>query len=284
MLLSVMCVLHAEFAIVDEAYPFVAKMLLTDDSPRLRSALKYMVYGKDSVFDADRLIDLLAAFEDFSVASKSAQGDMDVGAPRPGSTFKLPSQPGTSQTAGPSSDRRSRSNGQASTSTGYNHNGRPSSASGNSAGKAGSRLYGNNSSASAGAGTYASVDGYGAPSALNGQGNGYGNGYSSSNGNSAYTAMQPYSGQGSMASNERQDSGQHAGSSTGNPWGSWGGWPSQVPSALLEAVTCCCAISELCRPWHWFRRETLLHCLCAPPHSPTCVADIQLQSTLRCYC
>ena len=33
----------AEFAIVDEAYPFVAKMLLTDDSPRLRAALKYMV-------------------------------------------------------------------------------------------------------------------------------------------------------------------------------------------------------------------------------------------------
>jgi len=28
---------------VDEAYPFVAKMLLTDDSPRLRAALKYMV-------------------------------------------------------------------------------------------------------------------------------------------------------------------------------------------------------------------------------------------------
>ena len=34
---------HAEFAIVDEAYPYVAKMLLTDDSPRLRASLKYMV-------------------------------------------------------------------------------------------------------------------------------------------------------------------------------------------------------------------------------------------------
>lgn len=33
----------ADFAIVDEAYPFVAKMLLTDNSPRLRAALKYMV-------------------------------------------------------------------------------------------------------------------------------------------------------------------------------------------------------------------------------------------------
>ena len=35
--------LCADFAIVDEAYPYVAKMLLTDDSPRLRASLKYMV-------------------------------------------------------------------------------------------------------------------------------------------------------------------------------------------------------------------------------------------------
>eukprot|EP00891_Asterochloris_glomerata_P005985 jgi/Astpho2/5985/e_gw1.00084.8.1_t len=65
---------NPNFAIVDEAYPFIAQKLLTDNSPRLKAALKYMVYGKDGVFDADRLIDLLSAFEDYSVASKSAQG------------------------------------------------------------------------------------------------------------------------------------------------------------------------------------------------------------------
>lgn len=32
-----------DFAIVDEAYPYVAKRLLTDKSPRLQAALKYMV-------------------------------------------------------------------------------------------------------------------------------------------------------------------------------------------------------------------------------------------------
>lgn len=32
-----------KFAIVDEAYPFIAKLLLTDQSPRLQAALKYMV-------------------------------------------------------------------------------------------------------------------------------------------------------------------------------------------------------------------------------------------------
>ena len=31
------------FAIVDEAYPYIAKRLLTDDSPRLQEALRYMV-------------------------------------------------------------------------------------------------------------------------------------------------------------------------------------------------------------------------------------------------
>ena len=34
---------NPDFAIVDEAYPFVAKLLLTDSSPRLRAALQYMV-------------------------------------------------------------------------------------------------------------------------------------------------------------------------------------------------------------------------------------------------
>ena len=32
-----------DFAIVDEAYPYVAKRLLTDNSPRLQEALRYMV-------------------------------------------------------------------------------------------------------------------------------------------------------------------------------------------------------------------------------------------------
>ncbi|GBF99091.1 hypothetical protein Rsub_11900 [Raphidocelis subcapitata] len=66
-----------DFAIVDEAYPYIAKRLLTDSSPRLQDALRYMVYGKEKVFDADRLIDLLNAFESFTVAANSARGEMD---------------------------------------------------------------------------------------------------------------------------------------------------------------------------------------------------------------
>ena len=32
-----------DFALVDEAYPYIAKRLLTDRSPRLQAALRYMV-------------------------------------------------------------------------------------------------------------------------------------------------------------------------------------------------------------------------------------------------
>lgn len=69
---------NPDFAIVDEAFPYIAKRLMTDDSPRLREALRYMVYGRDTVFDVDRLIDLLDAFETFTEHSRSARGDLDL--------------------------------------------------------------------------------------------------------------------------------------------------------------------------------------------------------------
>ncbi|XP_076892832.1 uncharacterized protein LOC143544664 [Bidens hawaiensis] len=64
-----------EFAIVDEAYPYIAQRLLTDESPRLRSALRYTVYGKSGVFDAERFIDVMQAFESFITAAKSGGGE-----------------------------------------------------------------------------------------------------------------------------------------------------------------------------------------------------------------
>ncbi|KAK1395415.1 UbiB domain protein [Heracleum sosnowskyi] len=36
---------NSDFAIVDEAYPYIAQRLLTDESPRLRNALRYTIYG-----------------------------------------------------------------------------------------------------------------------------------------------------------------------------------------------------------------------------------------------
>ncbi|XP_042516585.1 uncharacterized protein sll0005 isoform X4 [Macadamia integrifolia] len=65
---------NPEFAIVDEAYPYIAQRLLTDESPRLRNALLYTIYGKDGVFDAERFIDVMQAFENFITAAKSGGG------------------------------------------------------------------------------------------------------------------------------------------------------------------------------------------------------------------
>ncbi|KAJ6826825.1 uncharacterized protein M6B38_369305 [Iris pallida] len=66
---------NPEFAIVDEAYPYIAQRLLTDESPRLRSALRYTIYGKSGVFDAERFIDVMQAFENFISAAKSGGGE-----------------------------------------------------------------------------------------------------------------------------------------------------------------------------------------------------------------
>ena len=65
---------NPEFAIIDEAYPYIARRLMTDDSPRLRAALRYMVYGQEGQFDAERLIDLLEALEKFKAIRDDGDG------------------------------------------------------------------------------------------------------------------------------------------------------------------------------------------------------------------
>ncbi|KAK9137795.1 hypothetical protein Sjap_008389 [Stephania japonica] len=49
--------------------------LLTDESPRLREALRYTIYGKSGVFDAERFIDVMQAFENFVTAARSGGGE-----------------------------------------------------------------------------------------------------------------------------------------------------------------------------------------------------------------
>lgn len=66
---------NPDFAIVDEAYPYIAQRLLTDSSPRLREALRYTIYGKTGVFDVERFIDVMEAFETFVMAAKSGGGE-----------------------------------------------------------------------------------------------------------------------------------------------------------------------------------------------------------------
>ena len=65
---------NPQFAIVDEAYPYISRRLLTDQSPRLRAALRYMVYGQGESFDVDRMIDMLQALEKFVAVRDEGDG------------------------------------------------------------------------------------------------------------------------------------------------------------------------------------------------------------------
>ena len=65
---------NPNFAIIDEAYPYIARRLMTDESPRLRAALRYMVYGRENQFDAEKLIDLLQALEKFTAVRDEGDG------------------------------------------------------------------------------------------------------------------------------------------------------------------------------------------------------------------
>ncbi|GMH93408.1 hypothetical protein TrST_g7458 [Triparma strigata] len=57
---------NPEFAIIDEAFPWIAKKLLSGSDERVKESLRYLVYGKEGIFDADRLIDVLVAFEKYA--------------------------------------------------------------------------------------------------------------------------------------------------------------------------------------------------------------------------
>ena len=74
MLEGIALVGNPNFAIIDEAFPYIARRLMTDESPRLRAALRYMVYGREGIFDADKLIDLLDALEKFSAIRNEGDG------------------------------------------------------------------------------------------------------------------------------------------------------------------------------------------------------------------
>ncbi|KAK3240127.1 hypothetical protein CYMTET_50009 [Cymbomonas tetramitiformis] len=74
---------NSDFALVDEAYPYISKRLLTDDSPRLREGLRYMIYGKTQVFDVDRMIDLLTAFESYTETNNTTRSRMAATLPEP---------------------------------------------------------------------------------------------------------------------------------------------------------------------------------------------------------
>lgn len=60
----------------NSSVPNVERSSASSPAPCCPSLLQ--VYGRNTVFDADRLIDLLVAFESFTEAAKSARGSLDL--------------------------------------------------------------------------------------------------------------------------------------------------------------------------------------------------------------
>eukprot|EP00873_Tetraselmis_striata_P035626 jgi/Tetstr1/455890/TSEL_042679.t1 len=54
------------FAVVDECFPYIARRMLSDDSPRMREALRTFIYNGDNRLDVQRLEDVAKGFSNFT--------------------------------------------------------------------------------------------------------------------------------------------------------------------------------------------------------------------------
>ena len=63
-----------DYAIVQECFPYLSRRLLSDDNPRVRKALRDVLYGNKQRLDVDRLIRLADAFTSFTTDGLSADG------------------------------------------------------------------------------------------------------------------------------------------------------------------------------------------------------------------
>jgi len=62
------------YSILQECYPYLAKRLLTDDSPRARNALRTLLYGKDGEeLDLSKLKELSSGFESYTSSTSSVE-------------------------------------------------------------------------------------------------------------------------------------------------------------------------------------------------------------------
>ncbi|CAM9540171.1 unnamed protein product [Chrysoparadoxa australica] len=66
----------SQYSIVNQCFPYLARRLLTDDSPRMRNMLKVFLYGKDSItLNVDRVDELLSGYSTFtSLAAEASEG------------------------------------------------------------------------------------------------------------------------------------------------------------------------------------------------------------------
>ncbi|KAG2484763.1 hypothetical protein HYH03_016417 [Edaphochlamys debaryana] len=60
------------YAIVQECLPYLSRRLFTDNNPRMRAALRQLLYGKGNRLDVERLSKLVSAFGNFSTSTSSS--------------------------------------------------------------------------------------------------------------------------------------------------------------------------------------------------------------------
>ena len=56
----------SNYAIVDECFPYIARRLLSDDTPRMRKALRSFVYGGSDRLKVSRVKDIAGGFSKFT--------------------------------------------------------------------------------------------------------------------------------------------------------------------------------------------------------------------------
>mmetsp|Transcript_126 Transcript_126/g.307 ORF Transcript_126/g.307 Transcript_126/m.307 type:complete len:833 (-) Transcript_126:259-2757(-) len=72
----------SNYSILQECYPYLAKRLISDDSPRARGALKMLLYGNGDSLDLSKLQELTGGFESYTSSTtsvKSSRGVSDEG-------------------------------------------------------------------------------------------------------------------------------------------------------------------------------------------------------------
>lgn len=66
------------YSITKECFPYLAKRLITDDSPRARAALKMLIYGKDNELNLRKLQEVTSGLESYTTSTSSAESSRGV--------------------------------------------------------------------------------------------------------------------------------------------------------------------------------------------------------------
>jgi hypothetical protein len=65
---------NPQYSIVSECMPYLSRRLLSDNNPRMRAALRHLLYGEGKRIDLARLSKMMSAFSNFSTDGELLHG------------------------------------------------------------------------------------------------------------------------------------------------------------------------------------------------------------------